>query len=187
LIFFAAAGLPAMAQAGKDNPAVRVDISGACCWAPSWESERPFLSAAGFGAGPGIEVVLPGWIPLRSGISYFSIGQSGMDPYLFSYRAFLGWRLALEAGWRTKLWGSELDLLAGGAVSAYEFTDTSLVGAYCSLLAEFRYFLPLNLGVKGLKLTAGLPFEYMWRGAASSLTAGISVGVSMAIGKGAGK
>ena len=80
---------------------------------------------------------------------------------------------------------ADLALLAGGSFSTYEFTGTSLVGAYWSALCEIRLQLPVFIrGLSGFKVDAGFPFEYMWRGAAQSYSLGLSIGGSIPLGKG---
>lgn len=149
---------------------------------------RPLLAAAGLSLGLGLELRAGQWIPLRSQLSYYSTGRSAIDESLFLYRAFLGWRWALETGYGFKLGKLELDLLGGGAISASEYAGTALVSAYYSIVAEPRLLIPVQLKkVPGFAITASIPFEYMWRGSTRTFAAGLAAGVSIPLGKGAAK
>ena len=153
---------------------------------PSWEEERPFLSAAGFGFDAGIDVALDHWIICRSGLAFFSVGGSAFDASLWHYRAFEGLSLSLESGYRFALGGAELDLLAGGAISASRYTSTSLVTAYFSILAKPRLLIPIQvrgLDARQLGIMVGLPMHYLFRGAAQSFSLGIEAGVGLRLGK----
>lgn len=122
---------------------------------------------------------------VRAEASLFSVGNSAFDPSLFLYRAFWGWRFALQSGIQMPALGGDVAFLAGGGFSASEYTGTSLVSAYWSAMAELRYARLLSIkGLPGFMLEVGLPFEYLWRGAASSLSLGVAVGASIPLGKG---
>jgi len=165
----------------------RLDAGLSGAWVPSWEDERPFLSAAGFGFDAGIGVALGNWIICRGGLAFFSVGSSGFDASLWRYRAFEGLSLSLESGYRFMFDGAELDLLAGGAISASRYAATSLVTAYLSVLLEPRLLVPLRpRGLDGWRLDfmAGLPMEYLFRGAAQSFSLGLEAGLSLRLGKG---
>ena len=165
----------------------RFDAGFSGSWVPSWEDERPFLSAAGFGFDAGIGVALGNWIICRGGLGLFSVGSSGFDASLWRYRAFEGLSLSLASGYRFAFDGAELDLLAGGAISASRYAATSLVTAYLSVLLEPRLLVPLRpRGLDGWRLDfmAGLPMEYLFRGAAQSFSLGLEAGLSLRLGKG---
>jgi hypothetical protein len=60
------------------------------------------------------------------------------------------------------------------------------VTAYLSILLEPRLLIPLRLrGLDGrqLDLMAGLPMEYLFRGAAQSFSLGFEAGLSLRLGK----
>ena len=168
----------------------RLDAGLSGAWVPSWEDNRPFLSAAGYGFDAGIGVALGNWIICRGGLGLFSVGSSGFDASLWRYRAFEGLSLSLASGYRFAFDGAELDLLAGGAISASRYGATSLVTAYVSILLEPRLLVPLRLrglDSRRLDLMAGLPMEYLFRGAAQSFSLGLEAGLSLRLGKGSGK
>jgi hypothetical protein len=158
--------------------------------APSYNptDDRPLLAAGGYSLGIGLEFRAGQWIPIRSQTTIYSTGHSSVDESLFLYRAFWGFRWAAETGYGFKIEQVELDLLGGGAISASKYTGTALVSAYYSLVAEPRLLIPITIkSVPGFKLIASLPFEYMWRGSTRTFAAGLGAGVSIPLGKAAGK
>lgn len=168
----------------------RLDAGVSGAWVPSWEEERPFLSAAGFGFDTGVEAALGGWIIGRGSLGFLSVGGSEFDESLWHYRAFWSMRLSAETGFRLMAGQVELGLLAGGAISASKYTSTSLVTAYYSLIAEPYALVPIHvqgIHLPGLCLSFSIPCEYLFRGAAQSISLGGEVGVNIPLGKKAGR
>lgn len=168
----------------------RLDAGFSGAWVPSWEEERPFLSAAGIGFDTGIEAALGGWIIGRGSLGFLSVGGSEFDESLWHYRAFWSMRLSAETGFRFMAGQVELGLLTGGAISASKYTATSLVTAYYSLTTEPYVLVPIHvrgINVDGLCISASIPCEYLFRGAARSLALGIEAGVNIPLGKKAGR
>jgi hypothetical protein len=164
---------------------LRFDLSGGGCYAPSYGSGEDMLSAYGYSVDVGTEFLVNQWIPFRSELSYYSVDNSSWDSDLFRYRAFWGLRWAAEAGYRVELGTLELDLLAGGALSASRYTDLSVVTAYPSIVGEARLLVPLAIrSFPGLSISAGIPLEYMWRGTARTFSVGAEVGISVLLGQG---
>ena len=159
---------------------LRFGLSGGASYTPSYGSGEGMHDAYGYSVDAGAELLFNKWIPLRSELSYYSIDDSSWDSDLFRYRAFWGLRWAAEAGYRIELGTLELDLLAGGALSASRYTDLSVVTAYPSVVGEARLLVPLAIrGFPGLSLCAGIPVEYMWRGTAMTFSAGAEIGIAI--------
>jgi len=167
---------------GEEN---RLDLSAGGSFVPSYGSDQEPLAAFGCSMSLGFDLVRPRWIPFRGELSFFGVSDSAWSAELFRYRAFNGVRLSAEAGWRAfRQAGLELDLLAGGAFSASRFTGLDAVTAYASLSGEARALLPLGLfGLEGFRLSAAIPVEYLFRGAARTISAGAEIGLSFSPGK----
>lgn len=168
----------------------RFDAGFSGSWVPSWEDERPFLSAAGICLDTGIEAASGNWIIGRGGLGFFSVGGSEFDASLWQYRAFWGMQVSAETGFRFTAGQAELGLLAGGAISASKYTYTSLVTAYYSLLAEPYALIPIHvrgIDIEGLRVGLSLPCEYLFRGAAESFSLGLEAKVSIPLKKKAGR
>ena len=168
----------------------RADLSGGALYAPSYGSDVALLPAYGFGIGGGVELVTNHWIPIRGELDVYSIGASAWDPTLFRYRAFWGYRLAAMTGLRIPIGSGELDFLAGGALSASRFTDLNVVTAYASLVGEMRFLHPVSFSfLKGreVNIFATVPVEYMFRGNARTIAAGLEIGLGFQLSKGAAK
>jgi len=168
----------------------RVDFSGGALYAPSYGADVALLPAYGFGLGGGVELVTNNWIPIRGELGVYSIGASAWDPTLFRYRAFWGYRLAAMTGLRVPVGSGELDFLAGGALSASRFTSLSVVTAYASLVGEMRFLHPVSFSfLKGreVNIFAAVPVEYMFRGNARTIAAGLEIGLGFQLSKGAAK
>jgi len=151
----------------------------------SYEDDRPLLWGSGYAAGASLELVKGEWIPLRFEASFYDNGASTFDSSLFRYRGFYGLRLAALMGYRDllDLGDLEVDVLAGGAISASAYTNTSLASAYYSVLLEPRLLIPLSLSFfPGLSVDLGLPLEYMFRSSARTIAAGLSLGLSIPLG-----
>lgn len=168
----------------------RIDFSGGALYAPSHGADVDLLSAFGFSFNAGVEYATQWWIPLRTELGIYSIGASAWDSTLFRYRAFWGYRLAALTGLRLQAGPGEIDILAGGALSASRYTGLSAVTAYASLVGELRYRMPLSFPfLRGRKVDffAGIPAEYMFRGTARTLALGLDLGIGLTLSKGASK
>lgn len=177
--------LTALAPASAGSPSPwRLDIAGSGGAAPSYGAETELLSAAGWGIGLGAEYAVTIDIPLRVELDYLNIGNSSWDDSLFRYRGFWGIRMAALAGWRLPLGPVEAEFLLGGALTASRYTSLSAVTAYPSIVGELRCTFPFQ--VSGLKFGAilGLPVEYMFRGTARTISAGIEAGLSIQLPEG---
>lgn len=175
IILFLALALQGL---GAQDKAARLDVFGGAILAPSYGADQGLLWAAGGGGGLGLELLRPSWIPLRAQLDWFGVGASTWDPSLFRYRAFNGFRMAALSGLRLDLRGPELDLLAGLGVSAVGYTGISEATAYLSMLGEARLIAPLILPFLGkARLVAALPLEYMFRGDARTIGAGLRLGL----------
>jgi hypothetical protein len=167
------------------SPALRFDLSAGGGVAPSYEGEKGLLLAPSLDSELGTEISWGYAIPLRAELGLFSVGQSAVNQNLASYRPFWGLKAILETGVRFPVGskGAELGLLIGAAFSAAEATGTSLVSAYLSAIAEARVLVPFELkGVKGSRFIAGLPVEYMRRGATTTYSAGLEIGLCLPLG-----
>ena len=186
-----ALSLPCLAEAPASRQpragaalAGRFDASVAGGAALSDDPDRSLLAAPALSFGLGSELLWGAWVPLRLEWRLYSVSPSAMDEYLFSYRGFWGHRFSAETGARLRPGRLELEILAGAAVSASKYADTSLVSAYLSALGELRALYPLRVqSMPGLKLTAGLPFECMLRGSTRTYSLGLSLGVSLPLWK----
>lgn len=191
--FFAIAEQGLAESAAQASPApmsFRGDFGFSGLVVPSYNTadDRPLLAAGGYSLGIGLEFRAGRWIPIRSQTTVYSTGHSAVDESLFLYRAFWGFRSAVEAGYGFKIGQVELDLLGGGAISASKYTGTALVSAYYSLVAEPRLLIPIKIkSIPGFMITASLPLECMWRGSTRTFAAGLGAGVSIPLGKEATK
>jgi len=188
VIFFIAAAFMAVLPVAASP--WRADLSGGALYAPSYGADVALLPAYGFSIGGGVELVTNDWIPIRGELGVYSIGASAWDPTLFRYRAFWGYRLAAMTGLRVSVGSGELDFLAGGALSASRFTGLSVVTAYASLVGEMRFLYPVSFSfLKGreVNIFAVVPVEYMFRGDARTIAAGLEIGVGFQLAKGASK
>ncbi len=183
----AAAGTPAEAPA---VPGFRADLSGGARFAPSYDAYTDLLPAWGFDATAGIEYAMSHWIPLRAELGVFSIGASAWDESLFRFRAFWGYRLAVLTGARFSLARGEIDILAGGAVSASRFTGLNQVTAFASAVGELRYRTPVTLpffGGLAFDASAAIPVEYLFRGTARTVSLGLDLGIGLKLPAGGAK
>ncbi len=180
---------PAAAQMSA-APGFRADVSGGARLAPSYDAYADLLPAWGFDATAGMEYAMSHWIPLRAELGVFSIGASAWDDSLFRFRAFWGYRLAVLTGARFSLGRGEIDVLAGGAVSASRFTGLNQVTAFASAVGEFRYRMPVTLpffGGLSFDASAAVPVEYLFRGAARTVSLGLDLGIGLKFPKGGAK
>jgi hypothetical protein len=172
--------LAVLAPASAESPSPwRLDVGSSGGAAPSYGAETDLLSAAGWGIGLSAEYAVTIDIPLRLELDYLNIGNSSWDSSLFRYRGFWGIKLAALSGWRFPLGPLDAELLAGGALTAARYSSLSAVTAYPSIVGKLRCTFPFQ--VSGLKFGAflGLPIEYMFRGTARTISAGIEAGISI--------
>lgn len=168
-------------------PGLRVDFSGGAQITPSYDDQTLLLPAGGEAVSLGLEYSFSHWIPLRAEIGAFSIGASSYDASLFRFRAFWGYRAAAMTGLRFALGSSELDVLAGAALSASRFSGLDQVTAFASATGALRLKVPCSgMTIKGALpfMTAAIPLEYMFRGTARSISAGLDLGFGFAFSTG---
>lgn len=139
----------------------------------NWTPEDPALTHFGFSAGGGADLRLGRIIAARLESDFFWIGSSSLSPLGIVYRPWEGLRFSLSAGYSfgpgSGTW--RIGVLAGGALTAARYSDTSLIFAYPSILAKAELGLPL--GTRGA-LRLGLPLELMLRGDSRTLSPGLS-------------
>ncbi len=185
IVPFAAAEYPLSGEAATATEwkaPLRIDFSVGGAFAPSYASDVALLSAAGFRVGGGLEYVATNWIPFRTEFDVYSIGNSAFDSSLYRFRAFWGLRFAILSGLRFPIGEGELNILAGGAASLSRYTGLSAATAYLSIIGEARYFAPFFLSFlknKDTRLFIGVPVEYMFRGTARTIDAGLELGLSV--------
>jgi len=157
----------------------------------SWATDSPTLSHLGFDAIVGLEYDSSISIPLRLEAGYIRISASRIAPTGELYRAWEGARFALLSGYLFapipvgKLAQLTASLLAGGGLTAADFTDTALAYAYPSLILEPRLALFImgagaSTPVQGPWLA--LPIELMFRAGTYTLSPGLSLGWSYRLG-----
>jgi len=174
----------ASARRSTDTYSWRFGLEAGAAWAPSYAETTTLLSAGGFGFNAYVDLSLGNWIPFHGDIGLFSVSPTEWDEDLFRFRAFWGSRFGVETGYRFPIGASELSILAGGALSASRFTSLSVVTAYISILGEVRFLTPVAIsGLPGLRLGASIPLEYMWRGTARTLSAGLEMCASIPFGR----
>lgn len=132
---------------------------------------NPALPHLGWGIGAGAELSIGRIRALRLGADMLVIGASPVSPEGVLYRAWNGLRLSMEAGYAFPIGPLSLGITAGGSLTAAEYSGTSLVFAYPSILAraEFSYRISRNGSVR-----LGLPLEVMLRGAYLDVAPAIS-------------
>jgi hypothetical protein len=147
--------------------------------------ETPTLSHLGFDTLLGLEYVLPQSVALRVEVGYLLASASRISPSGELYRGWSGIRIAFLGGYSIDSlaqypFGSlGVDLLAGAAATAANYTGTALAFAYPSALVEARAFLTLrDPSKRGIVQGpwAALPLELMFRAASFSLAPGLSLG-----------
>jgi len=187
-LFFFFSSLFARAQAGVH--AFNADFAFSGLLPFSWGGERPVLSHLGFDALVAFEYDSPISIPLRIEIAYLRVSPSRIAPTGELYRAWEGGRFALLSGYcfapfpLGELGDLSVSLLAGGALTAADFTSTALAFAYPSILLEPRLALALR-GSSAASPSAkdpvqgpwlALPIELMFRAGTYTLAPGLSLG-----------
>jgi hypothetical protein len=165
----------------------RMDLSASGSLPVTWYEGGPALAHSGGGFAVGAEYDLASWIPGRFELSYFGDGASAISASGELYRAWHGLRIAAYGGYRLPAFDlfhssspllslQRVSFLAGGALTAAGYSGTNLAFAYPSLLAEAR----LDIGMAAENsFWIGLPFEYMFRGAFSTASAGLVLGWRM--------
>jgi hypothetical protein len=175
------AAFPASAQALKPTP-LSVDFSAAYLAPVSWGEESPALAHTGFDALAGFEVDTPFSMPLRIEAGYLMVGRSAYSSAGELYRAWDGLRLAVLTGYSFRplrirsSYSVTISVLAGGALTMAEYSETPLAYAYPSALLEPRAAMGVSkeLGDTGPYLA--LPIELMFRDGDYSLAYGLALG-----------
>ncbi|MCX7026247.1 MAG: hypothetical protein NT061_01885 [Spirochaetes bacterium] len=166
-------------QGLADSSRWRVDLSGNAAAVPSHSFDCNLLAAYGWDLGLGAEYAVTIGIPLRVELDYLNVGDSAWDSSLFRYRGFWGLKFAALSGWRFLLSPVEAEILAGGALTAARYTSLSSVTAYPSIVGELRCLFPFRISNLKFGAILGLPIEYMFRGTARTLSAGLEAGISV--------
>lgn len=203
LAFLAAFGAPrGDLSVRAQGRGTALDSGASYLYAPSFSSLEGPLHALGSRFDAGFTLGMPQvWgflVPVRAELGVYGVGDSAYSASLFRFRGFWGFRLAALAGAGFPVGASRIQLLAGGALSASQYTNLSAVTAYPSLLAEARFLVPLAplaplaplFGKPGTAkpaaagpgipdLVISLPVEYMFRGTARTVAAGIGLGMSL--------
>jgi hypothetical protein len=159
-----------------------VDFSAAALAPITWGETSPALSHWGFDALAGLEFDTPLSIPLRLEAGYIQVGRSAYSSSGELYRAWDGLRLAVLTGYSFRplriisSYEVNISVLAGGALTAAEYSGTALAYAYPSVLLKPRAVLPIgkSLGDTGPYLE--LPIELMFRDGYYSLAYGLALG-----------
>ena len=151
----------------------------------TWASDSPTLSHLGLDILFGFEYASPISVPLRLEAGYINVTHSGISPSGELYRGWEGGRFALLTGYTFapfpvgKLGDFNFSLLAGGALTAADYTGTALAYAYTSLILEPRLVLTLR-GLRSRKMEQGpwlaIPVELMFRAGNHTLSPGLSLG-----------
>ena len=166
---------------------ISIDVSASGLVPVTWASDSPTLSHLGFDALLGFEYVSPISIPLRLEVGYIGVGASRIAPTGELYRAWEGGRFALLSGYTFPpfpvgtLGKLDFSLLAGGALTAADYTGTPLAYAYPSLVLEPRLALTLRSAhIRGIVHGPwlALPVELMYRAGNHTLSSGLSLGWS---------
>ncbi len=176
------------ASAASPVPDVAVDLRVEGSAAPGWTAATGPLAAFGYRAGAGFGYRSEGWVPVRGRADFFFNGDSAWDATWFRFRSFWGLRFGAMTGWAFPVGPVRIEALAGGAVSMSRYTGVSAVTAYPSILAEIgASWQPGGAGsASGSRsaapiLFAALPMEFMFRGTARTLSAGIGAGVALPV------
>ena len=153
----------------------------------TWASDSPTLSHLGLDILFGFEYASPISVPLRLEAGYINVTHSGISPSGELYRGWEGGRFALLSGYSFApfpvgtLGNLGFSLLAGGALTAADYTGTALAYAYPSFILEPRLALTFR-GLRSRNLEQGpwlaLPIELMFRSGNHTLSPGLSLGWS---------
>jgi hypothetical protein len=161
---------------------ISFDFSAAALAPLTWGEASPLLAHGGFDALVGAECSTPFSVPIRLEAGYIGVERSRYSSSGELYRAWDGARFAFLSGYSfapLRLGPDStlgISLLAGGALTAAEYSDTALAYAYPSVVFEPRavYGLGKSLGDSGPYLD--LPIELMFRGGDYSLSFGLGLG-----------
>jgi hypothetical protein len=179
----AQAALPSLTSQRIVTP-LSVDFTASGFDSVTWAEDSPTLTQLGLDLTAGLEYTTPISMPIRLEVGYIGFASSGISSDGEQYRAWQGARFALLTGYNFAplsiegLGKLKLALLAGGAVTAAEYTDTALAYAYPSIVLEPRALLALN-GIFGGDDTGPyitLPTELMFRAGNYSLAPGVGLG-----------
>jgi hypothetical protein len=159
------------ASTGATTSSVRLFAGPAICFPVTSAADNPTLPHFGWGLGGGVELKLRRVIAARLGADLLLVGQSPVSPEGILYRAWEGLRISLEAGYTFPIGSMTLCVLAGGGLTAADYSKTSLIFAYPSILAQAGLDIPI--GRRGL-VRIGVPLELMLRGTYTDFSPGLS-------------
>lgn len=178
----AQAALPSLTSQRAATP-FSVDFTAEGIDAATWAQDSPTLTQLGLSLAGGLEYTTPISVPIRLEVGYIGVSTSSIASDGELYRAWDGARFALLMGYTFAplslegLGKLKMSLLAGGALTAAEYTHTALAYAYPSIVLEPRALLALN-GIFGADsgpyLT--LPVELMFRAGNHTLAPGLGLG-----------
>lgn len=174
--------LPSFSKTKELSP-LSVDLSGSGLMPYTWATDSPTLSHWGLGINAALEYSTDFSVPIRLELGYIGVQASAVASDGESYKAWDGMRFALLSGYDfapialSNLGELRLSALAGGAITAAEYTGTPLAYAYPSLLVEPRLVLALkSLGVADSGPFLQIPVELQFRAGNYSLAPGLSLG-----------
>lgn len=178
----AQASLPSLTSTKFATP-LSVDVSVTGLDPITWAEDSPTLTHLGIDITAGLEYATPINVPIRLEAGYTGITHSSIASDGELYRAWDGARFALLSGYTFRpieLGGMgtlKLSVLAGGAVTAAEYTSTALGYAYPSIILEPRAVLALG-GIYGGDSGPYiiLPVELMFRAGNHTLAPGVGIG-----------
>jgi hypothetical protein len=174
--------LPSLTSTKVVTP-LSVDFTASGFDAVTWAEDSPTLTQLGLDLIAGLEYTTPISVPIRLEVGYIGFASSSISSDGELYRAWQGARFAFLMGYSFAplsiegLGKVKLALLAGGAVTAAEYTDTALAYAYPSIVFEPRALLALDSIFgwdTGPYIT--LPTELMFRAGNYSLAPGVGLG-----------
>jgi hypothetical protein len=172
LVLFLCSGfLAAEGRVAAESSSLSLFGGPSLCFPVTTAPDNPALPHLGWGIGAGAELSVGRIRALRLGADMLFIGASSVSPEGVLYRAWDGLRLSMEAGYAFPIGPFSLGITAGGSLTAAEYSGTSLVFAYPSILAraEFSYRIARDGSVR-----LGLPLEIMLRGAYLDVTPALS-------------
>jgi hypothetical protein len=175
-----------LGPSGSSLSSWSVDASASYLAPFSWQSGGTALRHNGFDGLAAVEYDLDGSFPFRFELGYIGVGRSTVTSSGELFRAWEGMRLALLAGYNFgslslgSLGTLSVQTLAGGALTAGDYSGTALALAYPSVVAEPRFALALR-DLDDMGPTIAIPVELMFRSGDYSLAAGLSLGFSCRI------
>lgn len=178
----AQASLPSLKSQKFVTP-LSVDFSASGLDPVTWAEDSPTLTHLGLAITGGLEYSTPISVPIRLEVGYIGVTSSSIASSGESYRAWDGARFALLMGYNFAplsiegLGKLKLSLLAGGALTAAEYTGTALAYAYPSIVFEPRALLALG-GIYGGDSGPylAIPAELMFRAGSHTVAPGVALG-----------